>query len=166
MSCRTRQRTGLRKRWLIWEFNSDRNHGRQHYGTGGKTRCVDTRLLIWIKGELSRNPHRPPVTSSSNLYAPVTLGQGFAVDREWPKCKYALPLRETMGWAEIKLESPSVDAFPQSLVYRPLTFSDSFLIRSPYCCKQLSLLSILSASGSDSSNQSQLSILTPPPLPD
>ncbi len=67
-----------------------------------------------------------------------------------------------MNWAKIKLENHSVDASPQSLVNRPLTFSDSFLIRSPYCCKQLLVLSILSDSGSKVSNQSELSNLISP----
>lgn len=50
----------------------------------------------------------------------------------------------------------------KSLVNRPLTFSDSFLICPLYCCKQLLVLSILSDGGSKVSDQSELSDLISP----
>lgn len=81
----------------------------------------------------------------------MTAGHRFAIQREWPRRN-----GKTKRRAKIKLGNHSVDASSQSLVNRPLTFSDSLLIPLPYCSKQLLVLSAFSASGSLASNQSEL----------
>lgn len=110
-----------------------------------------------IKELYQPSSHQLPLTSMP-LWPWVSVLQlrgsdrGVAVLSQWEKT----------SWAKIKLENYCVGASLQSLLKWPLTLSDSFQIRWPYCCKQLSVLSICSDSGSEVSSQSEFSDLIPP----